>query len=152
MTKQIDEDISRKLEEKLIEEGINIYLDSNTEEILGESKANGVRLDNGKKIKADEILFSTGIVPNIDLVRDTPIKFNRGIVVDNTLRTNIDNIYAAGDVAEVDGKIIGLWTSSNEQGKIAGSNMAGNIKNILRLDHLLITLRKYKNIFNGRYR
>ncbi|MCF6460187.1 NAD(P)/FAD-dependent oxidoreductase [Clostridium sp. Cult3] len=146
MTKQIDEDISRELEGKLIEKGINIYLDSNTEEILGESKANGIRLDNGKEIKADEILFSTGIVPNIDLVRDTPIKFNRGIIVDNTLRTNIDNVYAAGDVVEVDGKIIGLWTSSNEQGKIAGSNMAGKYKEYtearpfttLRLDDIKI--------------
>ncbi len=127
MNKQLDEEISKKLEEKLIENGINIYLNSNTEEILGKAKADGIKLDNGEHIKADGVLFSTGIVSNIDIVRDTPIKFNRGIVVDNKFKTNIDNIYAAGDVAEVDGRIIGLWTSSNEQGKVAGSNMAGEI-------------------------
>ncbi|QQY78867.1 nitrite reductase (NADH) large subunit [Keratinibaculum paraultunense] len=127
MNKQLDEEISKKLEEKLIENGINIYLNSNTEEILGKAKADGIKLDNGEHIKADGVLFSTGIVPNIDIVRDTPIKFNRGIIVDNKFKTNIDNIYAAGDVAEVDGRIIGLWTSSNEQGKVAGSNMAGKI-------------------------
>ncbi len=127
MNKQLDEEISKKLEEKLIENGINIYLNSNTEEILGKAKADGIKLDNGEHIKADGVLFSTGIVPNIDIVRDTPIKFNRGIVVDNKFKTNIDNIYAAGDVAEVDGRIIGLWTSSNEQGKVAESNMAGEI-------------------------
>lgn len=127
MNKQLDEEISKKLEEKLIENGINIYLNSNTEEILGKAKADGIKLDNGEHIKADGVLFSTGIVPNIDIIRDTPIKFNRGIIVDNKFKTNIDNIYAAGDVAEVDGRIIGLWTSSNEQGKVAGSNMAGKI-------------------------
>lgn len=146
MTKQIDEDISEELEEKLIEKDINIYLNSNTEEILGKTKVNGIKLDNGEKIKADKILFSTGIIPNIDLVRGTPIKYNKGIIVDKTLKTNIDNIYAAGDVAEVDGKIIGLWTSSNEQGKIAGSNMVGKYKEYteakpfttLRLDDIKI--------------
>jgi nitrite reductase (NADH) large subunit len=68
-----------------------------------------------------------GIRPNIDIVMDTKIQFNKGILVNNNLRTNIDNIYAAGDVIETDGMIIGLWSSSNEQGKIAGANMTGKL-------------------------
>src|SRR5699024_7877377 len=63
--------------------------------------------------------------PNLDLIRDTEINFDKGVLVDNNLKTNIDNIFAAGDVIEVNGKVIGLWTSSNEQGKIAGENMTG---------------------------
>ena len=41
------------------------------------------------------------------------------------MQTNIENIYAAGDIAEFDNKIIGLWNIAIEQGKVAGYNIAG---------------------------
>lgn len=125
LPRQLDEEISNKLKDKLIEEGFNIYLSSSAEEILGENVANGIRLNNGKEIKTDGILFSVGIRPNIEIIRDTKIKINKGILVDNNLKTNMDNIYAAGDVAEISSTIIGLWMPSNEQGKVAGANMSG---------------------------
>lgn len=125
LPRQLDEELSRKLEEKLIEEGFKLYLDVAAEEILGDTVANGIKLNNGLEIKTDAILFSVGIRPNLDLIRDTEINFDKGVLVDNNLKTNIDNIFAAGDVIEVNGKVIGLWTSSNEQGKIAGENMTG---------------------------
>ncbi|NLV75442.1 MAG: NAD(P)/FAD-dependent oxidoreductase [Tissierellia bacterium] len=125
LPRQLDEELSNKLEDRLIEEGFNLYLNSQATEILGGIVANGIKLDDGSEIKTDAILFSVGIRPNLDLIRDTEIEFNKGVIVDKNLKTNIDNIYAAGDVIEVNGKIIGLWTSSNEQGKIAGKNMAG---------------------------
>ena len=125
LPRQLDEELSRKLEEKLINEGFNLYLNAAAEEILGENVANGIKLNNGTEFETDAVLFSVGVRPNLDLIRDTEIKFNKGILVDSNLKTNIDNIYAAGDVIEVDGKTIGLWTSSNQQGKIAGRNMSG---------------------------
>lgn len=125
LPRQLDEDMGNKLEKKLIEEGFNVYLSSSAEEIIGENKVNGIKLNNGEEIKTDGILFSVGIRPNLDIVRDTPIKLDKGIIVDSNLKTNIDNVYAAGDVVEVNGMVIGLWTSGNEQGKIAGANMTG---------------------------
>ncbi|MCR2045533.1 NAD(P)/FAD-dependent oxidoreductase [Anaerosalibacter massiliensis] len=126
--RQLDEEISRKLEQKLRNTGFNLYLDSAAEEILGEDVATGIKLNEDRKISTDAILFSSGIRSNLDLVRDTNIEFNRGILVDKYLKTNIDNIYAAGDVAEVEGVVLGLWTAGNEQGKIVGGNMTGNMK------------------------
>lgn len=124
LPRQLDEELSNKLEDRLIEEGFNLYLNSQATEILGGIVANGIKLDDGSEIKTDAILFSVGIRPNLDLIRDTEIEFNKGgVIVDKNLKTNIDNIYAAGDVIEVNGKIIGLWTSSNEQGKIAGKKI-----------------------------
>lgn len=125
LPRQLDEEIAAKLNEKLVEEGFNIYLSSAAEEILGEDKVNGILLNNGKQFETDGILFSVGIRPSIDIIRDTQIEYNKGVIVDKNLRTNIDNIYAAGDVIEIDGAIIGLWTSANEQGKVAGANMSG---------------------------
>ncbi|HSH34816.1 NAD(P)/FAD-dependent oxidoreductase [Schnuerera sp.] len=125
LSKQLDKELSNKLKEKLEREGFKIYLSASAEEILGENKADGILLNNGKELKTNGILFSVGIRPNIDLIRDTPLKFVKGIIVNKNLRTNIENIYAAGDVIEIDGKVIGLWTSANEQGKVAGANMSG---------------------------
>lgn len=125
LPRQLDKEISKKLEEKLIEEGFTIYVDSQAKEILGEGKADAIKLNKDIEFKTDAVLISSGIRPNLDLVRDTPISYDKGIIVDKNLKTNIENIYAAGDVAEIDGMILGLWPASNEQGKIAGGNMAG---------------------------
>ncbi|WP_245984845.1 FAD-dependent oxidoreductase [Biomaibacter acetigenes] len=63
--------------------------------------------------------------PNIGILKDTGININRGVVVDEYMRTSVENIYAAGDVAEYNGKVYGIWPVAKEQGKIAGLNMAG---------------------------
>ncbi len=125
LDKQLDEELSRKLEEKLLEEGFHIYLNADTEEILGDTVANGVKFTDGREIEIDALLFSVGVRPNLDLIRDTDINFDRGVIVNKNLKTNIDNVYAAGDVIEIDGKTMGLWTASNEQGKIVGRNILG---------------------------
>jgi len=75
--------------------------------------------------------LGTGVKPAVEMVRGTDIKVNRGIVVDDHLRTNLDGIYAAGDVAEArdivfgDVRLHALWPIAVEQGKIAGANMIG---------------------------
>lgn len=126
LSRQLDEEISNKLKEKLIEEGFTIYLNSQAQEVLGEGKADGLKLNEDREIKTDAILISSGVRSNLDLVRETSIEFDKGIIVDKNMKTNIENIYAAGDVAEVNGMVVALWTASNEQGKIAGANMSGS--------------------------
>jgi NAD(P)H-nitrite reductase large subunit len=72
-----------------------------------------------------------GVLPNIDPVKDTQIKRRTGILVDGQMRTNIDHIYAAGDVAEGENclsgemEVIATWSNACSQGEIAGLNMAG---------------------------
>src|SRR5699024_10503288 len=126
--KQLDEELSKRLSKKLEKLGFNIYLNSAAEEILGKSKVSGLKVSGGRTFETDSILISSGIRPNLDLVRDTELEFNKGIIVDKYLRTNMSNVYAAGDVVEVDSTVLGLWTVGNEQGKIAGLNMAGETK------------------------
>jgi len=122
LVKQLDEEISRKLEKRLIDEGFDIYLSSTVEEVLDDGTA---LLDGGRQIKTDGIIYSIGVRPNLDLIRETGINFNKGIIVNEYLKTNVDNIYAAGDVIEMSGTVMGLWTLASEQGKVAGANMAG---------------------------
>ncbi len=126
LPKQLDKEISEKLQSSLEKEGFKMYLDSQTEEILGSGRADGIRLSGERLLETDAILISAGIRPNLDLIRDTEIKYDKGIIVDKHLKTNIDNIYAAGDVVEIDKMILGLWTVSNAEGKVAGANMTGD--------------------------
>lgn len=125
LPRQLDKELGDKLVKKLEDHGMRVYLPYAAEEIIGDSKATGIIVNNGEIIKSDAILVSSGIRPNLDLVRDTDILFDKGIKVNSNLKTNINNIYAAGDVVEFDNSVIGLWTTSNEQGKIAGANMTG---------------------------
>lgn len=127
LPRQLDKELGDKLVEKLGDHGMRIYLPYTAEEIIGDSEVVGIIVNGGEIIKSDAILVSSGIRPNLDLIRETDILYDKGIKVNSNLQTNIENIYAAGDVVEFDNTVIGLWTTSNEQGKIAGANMTGSL-------------------------
>ncbi len=128
LSRQLDPELSKRLEKELYKLGIKVVLCADTKEILGEDRVSGVRLADGSEYEVDGVLASTGVRPILDLVTDSEIETDRGIVVDKCLKTNIDNVYAAGDVAEINGINLGLWTASMEQGRIAGANMSGDDK------------------------
>jgi len=96
-----------------------------------EIKENQCILKNGEKIPADIVICAIGVVPNLDIAKKLQIKTNRGIVVDEFMRTSGNNIYAAGDCTEaldiLSGKktIIPIWPVAYRQGAVAGSNIAG---------------------------
>lgn len=124
LPKQSDEEGSRIIEKIIENSGINLVLGAEVEEIIGDP-ADGVILKNGIKIDADFVIFSAGVRPNLDVIKDSGIKINKGIVVDDFMKTNVDDVYAAGDVAEHNGKIYGLWTVALAQGRTAGLNAVG---------------------------
>lgn len=126
LQRQLDSAAGDKL--KLILEdkhGFNFYLDSGVGKISGNEYVEEVELSDGTKIPADLILFSTGINPNTEIVEDSGLEINRGVIVDNKMSTNIPDVYAAGDVAEYNGNIYGIWAPSMEEGRVAGKVMVG---------------------------
>lgn len=124
MPRQLDKRASDILKNKIEKCNIRILLNAQVEGISGESSVDGVILKDGNKINCDMILYSVGIRSNVKLLENTDVKIKRGVLVNNKMQTNIKNIYAAGDVAELEGQIGGLWTVASEEGKIAGYNMA----------------------------
>ena len=125
MPRQLDDKASEIL--KSIIEGYSIEILTNTgvKGITGNNKVEGILIDNKVELKCDMVIYSTGIKPNKELIADTKVETARGILVNNKMQTNIDNIYAAGDVAEFDNEVNGLWNIAIEQGKVAGYNIAG---------------------------
>jgi len=125
LNRQLDKKGAKTLQNKLENKGLNFVLNASTEQI--KKKANNLEVIISEKgeYSAGLVLLSTGVRSNISLVKDTDIEVNKGIIVDENMKTNFKDIYAAGDVAEYNGKVYGIWPPSMKQGKVAGKNMMG---------------------------
>jgi nitrite reductase (NADH) large subunit len=71
------------------------------------------------------VLISAGVCPEVTLAESLGIEVDRGVKVDDWMKTSVENIFAAGDVIEYRGRCYGIWPAAMAQGRIAGSNMAG---------------------------
>ncbi|HEX9062828.1 MAG TPA: FAD-dependent oxidoreductase, partial [Clostridia bacterium] len=124
MPRELDEKASLILKNVVEKFNIGVLTNTQLERITHEGSIK-CTTKSGDKIECDMLIYSAGISPNIEVLKGTSVNVNHGIVVDKKMRTNIENIYAAGDVAEYNGKITGLWNIAIVQGKTAGYNMAG---------------------------
>lgn len=90
-----------------------------------------VKIDGTIDIEADFVVMAIGVKPNTGFLKESSVKINAGVVVDSYMRTNIDNIYAAGDAAEAFDPVAkkytinATWPSAVLEGETAGLNMAG---------------------------
>jgi nitrite reductase (NADH) large subunit len=125
LPRQLDEAGGRLLQKLLEAKGLNFMLGAQVESIMGGQKAEGVHLGDGRSLPCGAVLVSAGVRGDMDFLKGTPIAVNRGIIVDDRMRTNVEGIWAAGDVAEHRGLTYGLWTVAREQGQVAGLDMAG---------------------------
>ncbi|HOL48210.1 MAG TPA: FAD-dependent oxidoreductase [bacterium] len=97
----LDKKASAIFENELRKNGCEIITNTTVKEIITENnKVKELSLINGTRKKTDMIIIAIGVKPNIELVKETEIKINRGILVNSKMETNIENIYAAGDCAE----------------------------------------------------
>jgi nitrite reductase (NADH) large subunit len=106
--------------------GIKILLNANTARLRGETFVEGIELTDGSSIEADAVIFAAGVRPNIALAKDAGISVNRGIVVDDRLRTGAADIFALGEFAEHRGICYGLVEPAYEQARVLARHLAGN--------------------------
>jgi hypothetical protein len=78
-----------------------------------------------RALRCDIFLGAIGIKPNMELARQAGIAVNRGVVVDDRMETSVPGVFAAGDVAEHDGRTLGLWPIGAKQGEVAALNALG---------------------------
>jgi NAD(P)H-nitrite reductase large subunit len=128
-----DKDASVILEERLSQEGCKVIREDTIQGIdTREGRIRGILLRNGNDLVATSLLImAVGVRPNIELVKGTPLKVDRGILVDEFMETNVEDVYAAGDCAQgIDflhktNEVIAIWPVAARQGRIAGLNMCG---------------------------
>jgi NAD(P)H-nitrite reductase large subunit len=118
---------------KVIEDmGVEVITGERAVEFKGNGRVTGVST-RAVTIDCDMVLLAVGVRPSISLARDAGIAIGDmgGIKTDAQMRTNIENIYAAGDVCETfdiarnTHFINAIWPMAVEEGKVAGLNMAG---------------------------
>ncbi len=126
MPRQLDEKASEILLGKIKKAGIDVRLGVSVEDIEGEDFATGVKLTDGEIIDAELVIISSGVRANIALAKDAGIETDRAIVVDSNMRTNIEDIYACGDCAQLDGINYAVWAEALEMGKVAGTCACGD--------------------------
>lgn len=115
--------------------GVQVRLNTKAQAFIESSDASGlatgVRLESGEVLQADLLIAATGIKPNLDLLDGSGVTVKRGICVDDQLKTNFPDVYAAGDCIESPDRVTGeitlhaIFPNAVEQGQVAGMNLTG---------------------------
>jgi NAD(P)H-nitrite reductase large subunit len=79
-------------------------------------------------VPADVVLVAAGIAPSAELARRAGLDVERGVLVDEHLRTSDPRIFAAGDLVEWRGGVLGLWPVAVEQAEVAAENAVGGTR------------------------
>lgn len=125
MPRQLNERAAALLKRRVEAIGVEIASSARAKEIVGDERARGVVLDDGRAFDADAVAICAGVRPNSYLARLVGLEVNVGVAVDNQMRTSRPEILVAGDVAEHNGVCYGIWAPAQYQGAIAGVNAAG---------------------------
>lgn len=125
MERQLDAPAASLLKRLVESKGVEVLLGANTKQILGEDTPQGIELSDGRVIAADAVVFAAGIRPNVALAKDAGVPVNRGIVVDDQLRTGSADVFALGECAEHRGTCYGLVEPAYEQARVLADHLAG---------------------------
>ncbi|ATH64436.1 nitrite reductase large subunit [Staphylococcus nepalensis] len=117
MEMQLDKKAGELLKADLEAQGMHFKMEARTEKILGEHDVTGIELADGTTLKADLVVMAVGIRPYTQVAQSCGLEVNRGIVVNDFMRTSDESIYAVGECAEHRGQTYGLVAPLYEQGR-----------------------------------
>ena len=117
------------IENEMLSYGVGIHTGAGVTEI----RQSSVKLDNGKILDADMVLLSIGVRPTLQLAKDAGLEIGEagGLLVNSQLQTSDPDIFAAGDMVEIEHRVNGkkvripLAGPANRQGRIAAENALG---------------------------
>ncbi len=126
MHQQIDEPASTLLQDELEERGIEVITEDLIDEYLGDTRIKGVRTREGREFRCEALFVAVGTRCNKELAEQADLETDRGVIVDDHLRTSDPNIYALGEIAEHEGQLYGITPVAQEQAEIAAKYIAGD--------------------------
>jgi flavorubredoxin len=129
LPRQLDTNGSNILLDNILESNTKVCLGATISKIEGNKDINKVIIKYEENVETeidtDALIVSIGVRANISLAKAANIKTNRGIIVNEFMQTNYENIYAIGDCAEFNENNITIWPIAMEMGRCAGKNIAG---------------------------
>ena len=123
LAKHMDPAAAHLLHQYLKKEKIHVMLNTQISNLYGISRAEGAELTNKKYINTDFIVYAIGIQADLDFLKNTDIKHDQLIHVDQAMRTSTAHIYACGDAVRCDGVHASLWKNAEQQGAIAAMSI-----------------------------
>ena len=127
-----------KIVQNYVQTKANVILENGVSAFIGEDgKLKAVKLQNGTEIPCELAVIAIGVIPNVGLAREIGVNIGKtgGIIVDEHMQTNIEDVYAVGDCVEMKNLITGYPVHApygdlaNLQGRVAGENaIMGNVK------------------------
>ncbi|WP_435947394.1 NADH:flavorubredoxin reductase NorW [Dryocola sp. BD586] len=99
-------EVSSRLQQRLNQMGVELLFNQRLESLTGTGQGISAALSNGRTLDVDAVVAAIGLRPNVDLAQNAGLEVNRGIKVNRQLQTSDANIYALGDCAEIDGKVL----------------------------------------------
>ena len=125
----MDAEIAGFIQQEMLSYGVEIHTNKGVTAINPDS----VKLNDGTTLKADMIIMSIGVRPTLQLAKDAKLEIGEagGLLVNEYLQTSDENIFAAGDMVEIQHRVSGkkvripLAGPANRQGRIAAENVLG---------------------------
>lgn len=126
-----DSKVQPHFQDIFLKHGAQLFLGKTVSEVKKKPDRVEIAFADGGSTSAELLITAIGVRPRTSFLKGSGIRVERGVVGDNRMRANIENIYAAGDVAQAPGFFSGQPEMSPTlpnallQGKVAGANMAG---------------------------
>lgn len=111
--------------------GVDVVMHNPAEAFEGDERVESVRLASGERLRADVYVAATGVKPNVEYLDGVGLETGWGVLVDDHLRTNLADVYAAGDVAETwdrltkDRYVHAMFPNAVDQGRVVAENLLG---------------------------
>lgn len=125
LPRQLDENGAAILEKGFFLNDINILKGAQVNCLVGDKKVEGVKLEDGTVIQTDLVLVSAGVRSILTPYEQIGVECDRGIVVDEFMRTNKKDIYACGDCACFSGMNYAIWPEAVLQGETVALSILG---------------------------
>jgi ferredoxin-nitrate reductase len=130
MERQIDQMAGQLLIEYVEELGISVYLNDQVQSVeLSRSPGKFIaQLLSGKTVEVDAVVYAVGTRPNIEIAQEGGLECARGVLVNDCLQTSDPDIFAMGEIAEHDGKMLGITAAAEKQADIAAKFICGDMQ------------------------
>jgi ferredoxin-nitrate reductase len=132
MERQIDNLAGQLLLDFVEEKNITVYMNDQVQVIEQWAQQNKLQaqLKSGKLLTADAIVYAVGTLPNIEFAQEAGLESARGIIVNDYLQTSDPTIFAIGEIAEHNGKMLGITAAAEKQADVLARFIHGDLQSL----------------------
>ena len=131
----LPENEGRIIEKEIRNHGVNLVMETELDSIIGDEngKAKAIKTKNGEIIESQFVGLTVGVSPNISFLQSTDLQINKGVLVNEYLQTNFENVWAIGDCAEHQYPQPGrkaieqIWYTGKIMGETLAKTICGNL-------------------------